>query len=139
MKAENAIILALIILIIGAAAVAYIVTESGVSFNKQDDNLNMSVKLNNTTTETIAFPDEVTGSDSSSGSSYSSSSGSSGYSSSYSSYQSSSNYDSQSSSSDYDSQSSSSDSGTDSSSSSSEAGQSEAGQSEGGSENVDVE
>lgn len=136
MKAENAIIIALLILIFGAAAVAYIVTESGVSFNQRDDNLNMSVDVNNTTTETIDFPDEVTGGGSSSGSSYSSSGGSSGYGgSSHSDY---------SSSSDSGSDSSSSNSGSDSSSSQSDAGQSdsgqsEAGQSEGTSESADFE
>ena len=36
MKAENAIIIALIILIFAAAAVAFIVTENGLTFNKND-------------------------------------------------------------------------------------------------------
>lgn len=83
METENAIIIALIILILGAAAVAFIITESGVSFNQRADDLNMSVKVNNTT-ETINFTDDITGTSSSSesGTVASSSSGNGGYSSS---------------------------------------------------------
>ena len=85
MKAENAIIIALIILIFGAAAVAFIITESGLTFNQPEDNLNMSVQLNNTTNATNIGeePTETRSSaDYESGATYSGSGGSSGYSSS---------------------------------------------------------
>ena len=48
MKAENAIIIALIILILGAAAVAFIITESGYTFNKVESE-NLTTNITNMT------------------------------------------------------------------------------------------
>ena len=130
MKAENAIIIALVILILGAAAVAFIITESGLTFNKHDDNLNMSVNLTNATNATNIgeVPTETrSGADYESGATYSGSGGSGGYSSSsYSDY--SSDSSSSSHSSDVDtssSQSSAADASSSQYESSSEAGQPE--------------
>ena len=48
MEKENAIIIALIILILGAAAVAFIVTQSGITFNKGESE-NLTTNITNAT------------------------------------------------------------------------------------------